>query len=407
MSADVAALRREFPFYSSGEPLLHYLDSAATAQMHAGVFAALREHDTRARGNVHRGNHRLAEAADNAYAAARHSAARFVNAASDKEIVFTAGCTAAINLVAGALAHTLRAGDEVLVSVAEHHSNFLPWQRLRERGIVLRALPVDAQGRIVFADVAQLAGARCRMIALTHASNVTGALCNDADIAAVVAAAHRVGASVLLDGAQRVQHGPVDVRALGVDFYAYSGHKCFGPTGIGVLWGRAGALAELPPFMSGGGMVGRVGLEQSTWAEPPSRFEAGTPPIAQAVGLGAALDWMQTLPWEQIRAHEQALLERLLAGLQSIPGVRLTGPSDAAARLPVVSFRLAGQHSHDVCQVLDDQRVAVRGGHHCAQPLLAALGVDECVRVSLALYNDDADVDALLAAVDAAREILA
>lgn len=407
MSWDVAAVRRQFPFYASLERPYHYLDSAATAQMHRVAFEAMREHDTVARGNVLRGNHRLAEAASLAYESARRSVARFVNAASPEEVVFTSGCTASINLVAGALAHTLQAGDEILISAAEHHSNFLPWQRLRERGTVLRALPVDSHGRIVFAGLSEQVTARCRMIALTHASNVTGALTAAEDIAAVVAAAHAVGARVLLDGAQRVPHGPVDVQELGIDFYAFSGHKCFGPTGIGVLWGRRDALAELPPFMTGGGMVGQVSLEASSWAEPPRRFEAGTPPIAQAVGLGAALDWMLSLPWKEIRAHEQDLLVSLLRELPAIPGLEIVGPTDAAERLPVVAFRLAGVHSHDVCQVVDSADVAVRGGHHCAQPLLHALGVDETVRASLSLYNDAADVAALLSALYRAGRVLA
>ena len=407
MTWDVSAVRRQFPFFVSLEQPYHYLDSAATAQMHGAVFESMRRHDTIARGNVLRGNHRLAEAASVAFDSARGSVARFLNAAGPEEVVFTSGCTSAINLVAGALAHTLRAGDEVLVSAAEHHSNFLPWQRLRERGIVLRVLPVDRQGRIVFAAIAEQVGARCRMIALTHASNVTGALTTADEIAATVGAAHAVGARVLLDGAQRAPHGPLNVQALGIDFYAFSGHKCFGPTGIGALWGRRDALADLPPFMSGGGMIGNVSLEASTWAEPPRRFEAGTPPIAQAVGLGAALEWMMSLPWQLIRAHEQGLLETLLRELPAIPGLEIVGPTDAAERLPVVAFRLEGLHSHDVCQVLDSQGVAVRGGHHCAQPLHQALGVDETVRASFSLYSDAADVGALLAALRRARQVLA
>ena len=407
MSWDVNAVRRQFPFYANGEPPLHYLDNAATAQMHGAVFDAMRAHDIHARSNVLRGNHRLAEAATLAYESARASVARFLNASAAEEIVFTSGCTAAINLVAGALAHSIQAGDEILVSVVEHHSNFLPWQRLRERGALLRALPLDAAGRIDFTRLGAHLGSRCRLIALTHASNVTGALSSAADIAALVAAAKTVGARVLLDGAQRLQHGPVDVQRLGVDFYAFSGHKCFGPTGIGVLWGRREALAELPPFMTGGGMVGRVAIDASSWAEPPRRFEAGTPPIAQAVGLGAALEWMLALPWEQIRAHEDALLLRLLAGLAAIPGVTLFGPADAANRLPVVALRLAAHHSHDVCQVVDSRGVAVRGGHHCAQLPHRALGVEETVRASLALYNDVDDVDALLAALHEAARVLA
>ena len=406
MSWDVGAARGEFPFYTQLARPIHYLDSAATAQMHEAAFAVMRNHDTHARSNVLRGNHRLAEAATIAYEAARGSVARFLNAASPDEVVFTSGCTSAINLVAGSLAHSIKPGDEILVSAAEHHSNFLPWQRLREAGAVLRVLPVDGEGRIAFATLSDQLGSRCRMVALAHASNVTGSLTTDEDIAAVVARARKVGARVLLDGAQRVQHGPVDVQHLGVDFYAFSGHKCFGPTGIGVLWGRAEALAALPPFMTGGGMVGLVGMDESTWAEPPRRFEAGTPPIAQAVGLAAALEWMLGLPWAQIRAHEQELLERLLAGARALPGVQIVGPANAANRLPVVALSVTGCHSHDVCQVLDGRDVAVRGGHHCAQPLHRALGVEETVRASLALYNDADDVAALLFALDTARQVL-
>ena len=399
-----AAARREFPLFAAQQAPLHYLDNAATAQMHEAAFAAMRRHDLVARGNVLRGNHRLAEAATVAYEAARQSTAAFVNAAGADEVVFTAGATAAINLVAGALAQTLEAGDEIVVSLAEHHSNFLPWQRLRERGAVLRVLPLTADGRIDKAALAAYVRPRCRLIAVAHASNVTGAL---TDVDAVVAAARRVGARVLLDGAQAVQHGPPDVQRLGADFYAFSGHKCFGPTGIGVLWGRRQALAELPPYMTGGGMVGRVGLERTSWGEPPRRFEAGTPPIAQAVGLAATLDWMRGLDWRAVRAHETELLGRLLDGLRALPGLRLLGPADAADRLPVVSFALGDLHGHDICQVLDGRGVALRGGHHCAQPLMDFFGVAGAVRASIALYNDAADIDALLDGLAHARRVLA
>ncbi|MBI3524911.1 MAG: aminotransferase class V-fold PLP-dependent enzyme [Betaproteobacteria bacterium] len=401
---DVSAFRRDFPLYANLDRPLHYLDNAATAQMHQSAFDAMRRHDTQARGNVLRGNHRLAEAATEAYENARAGVARYLNATTVEEIVFTSGTTAAINLVAGAMGYLLRPGDEIVVSLAEHHSNFLPWQRLQEQGVVLRVLPLTSEGRIDMSLLPAIVGGRCRLIALSHASNVTGAI---TDLVPVIAAARAVGARVLLDGAQYVQHGRPDMQALGADFYVFSGHKCFGPTGVGVLWGRREALAELPPFMVGGGMVGRVALRESTWAEPPRRFEAGTPPIAQAVGLGAVLDWLVGQPWEQLRSHEEHLFERLLAGLRNIPGVRLLGPADRRERLPVVSFNLGELHPHDVCQVLDERHVALRGGHHCAQPLMEFFGVAATVRASLAAYNDVADVDALLAGLEHARQVLA
>jgi cysteine desulfurase/selenocysteine lyase len=384
----------------AANPGLHYLDSAATAQIHRSALDAVVRHETHSRANVLRGSHRLAEAADQAFESARRSVARFLNANSAEEVVFTSGATAALNLVACAFGATLQAGDRVLISVAEHHSNFLPWQMLRDRaGIALDILPAGVNGELDLATLPQLVTDRTRLIAVTQCSNVTGAW---TDVAAIVAAARAVDARVLLDGAQAVQHGPQDVQALGVDFYAFSGHKAFAPNGIGVLWGRAGVLAHMPPFLGGGGMIDEVTVQASTWAAPPRRFEAGTPPIAQAVGLAAALDWMMALDWATIHAREARLCEQMIEGLLRIPGLRLLGPVGFARRAPIVSFDIAGLHPHDVCQVLDHHGLALRGGHHCAQPLLAALGVDACSRASLALYNDAADVAALLDAVAAA-----
>lgn len=405
MSFDAAALRSEFPLFAAATAPLHYLDSAATSQIHRAALDALVRHEIATRANVMRGTYRLAEAATDAYENARAQAARFLNAADADEIVFTGGATAALNLVAHAFGATLRPGDEIIVSLAEHHSNFVPWQMLRERaGITLKFLPLTADGRINTGALPALVTPRCRLLAVTHCSNVTGAV---TDVAAVVAAARAVGARVLLDGAQQVQHGPVDVQSLGVDFYAFSGHKCYGPGGVGVLWGRAEALAALPPFLGGGGMVGEVTPEAVTFAPPPRRFEAGTPPIAQAVGLGAALDWMRGLPWQAIHAHEQALLHRLLDGLATLPQVRVLGPTDAAARAPIVAFDVAGLHPHDVCQVLDRHGVALRGGHHCAQPLMRHFGVDGANRASIAPYTTAADIDALLAGLADAIRVLA
>ncbi|MDA8255672.1 MAG: SufS family cysteine desulfurase [Betaproteobacteria bacterium] len=393
MKADLLSLRSQFPLLAAA-PGLHYLDSAATAQIHRAALDAVIAHETTSRANVMRGTYRLAEAADSAYEAARQSAARFLNAGSADEIVFTAGATASLNLVAQAFGNTLKAGDRVLISVAEHHSNFVPWQLLRERiGIELALIPVTADGELDLARLPELMDSRCRLVAVTQCSNVTGAW---TEVAAIVVAARKVGARVLLDGAQAVQHGPQDVQALGVDFYAFSGHKCFGPGGVGVLYGRSELLAAMPPFLGGGGMIAEVTPQTTTWAAPPQRFEAGTPPIAQATGLAAALDWMMTLDWPQIHAREQKLCELLIEGLQRIPQLRLLGPAAAASRAPIVSFDIEGLHPHDICQVLDSQNLALRGGHHCAQPLLAALGVEACTRASIALYNDEGDIRALL-----------
>ncbi|MDP1610310.1 MAG: cysteine desulfurase [Sulfuritalea sp.] len=396
MSTNPVSLRAEFPLLAAA-PQLHYLDSAATAQIHRAALDALVRHETTSRANVMRGTYRLAEAADRAYEQARQSVARFLNVASADEIVFTSGATASLNLVAHAFGTTLKAGDRVLISVAEHHSNFVPWQLLRERaGIELAFIPVTASGELDLARLPELVDHKTRLIAVTQCSNVTGAW---TDVAAIVAAARKVGARVLLDGAQAVQHGPQDVRALGIDFYACSGHKCFGPGGVGVLWGRGEVLATLPPFLGGGGMIAEVTPAASTWAAPPQRFEAGTPPIAQAVGLAAALEWMMTLDWKAIHARESRLCELLIDGLQRIPDLRLLGTAASAAsaaRAPIVSFDIPGLHPHDICQVLDAHHLALRGGHHCAQPLLAALGVEACTRASIALYNDEADIAALL-----------
>jgi cysteine desulfurase/selenocysteine lyase len=394
VSFSAAKWRGHFPLLAAHREL-HYLDNAATGQLCEAALDAVTRHELTHRANVLRGTYRLAEQADAAYENARRQVAAYLNAADAGEVVFTSGTTASINLVAHALGQGLKPGDEVALSLAEHHSNFVPWQMLRERrGIVLRFIPLAPDGRLDLSRLDETITPRCRLVAVTHASNVTGAI---TDLAPVVAAARAVGARVLADGAQAVQHGPVNVEALGVDFYAFSGHKAFGPTGVGVLWGRAEALAALPPFLGGGGMIGRVTAGETTYAPPPRRFEAGTPPIAQAVGLGAALDWLRAQPWTELNAHTQRLAQRLLDQLAVLPGLTFLGPRDMQQRLPIVSFDLAGLHPHDVCQVLDRHGVAVRGGHHCAQPLMDFFGVPGAVRASLAPCNDEADIDALLA----------
>ena len=403
MAFDAAALRAEFPIFAGAAPL-HYLDNAATSQTPRAVLDAVAAHEATARANVLRGVHRLAERATAAYAEARRRVARYIGAADPAEVVFTGGTTAAINLVAHAFGAGLRPGDEVVVSGLEHHSNIVPWQLLRDRaGVALKALPVTDDGRIDLSALDSLVGPATRLVAVAHVSNVTGAVC---DASAVAAAARRVGARVLLDGAQAVPHGPVDVAALGADFYTFSGHKMFGPNGVGVLWARRELLESMPPFMGGGEMIGAVTLERSTWAEVPHRFEAGTPPIAQAVGLGAAAEWITALDRAAAGAHAAGLAERLLAGLAERPWVRVIGPADMRGRAPVVSFDVDGVHPHDVCAVLDSRGVAVRGGHHCAQPLMDRFGLAGATRASLAFYNAAEDVDALLAGLDEAARTL-
>lgn len=393
---DAAAIKRQFP--GVADPRLHYLDNAATAQMPEVVLGALRRFEVEARANVHEGVHRLARAATAAYDEARSRVARFLHAYSAGEILFTYGATSSINLAAFSFGALLESGDEILLSVLEHHSNLVPWQKLAERrGVVLRFLPMTADGRLDLDWLDSELTDRCRLIALTHCSNVTGAM---TDVARVVVAARGIGAKVMLDGAQRAPHGPVDVRRLGVDFYAFSGHKAYGPTGIGVLWGRRELLAAMPPFMTGGQMIDQVTLTDASFRAPPRRFEAGTPPIAAAVGLGAALDFMQALDWRAIQNHELRLTRRLLDGLATIRGVRVLGPVDTHDRRGVVSFAVEGFSAEEVCHHLDRQGVALRGGYHCAQPLLRAFGVDGAARASLALYNLDGDVDALIAGLE-------
>ena len=401
---DVAAIRAAFPVFAAfGGAGLHYLDNAAMTQMAAAAMGAVDRHGRTARANVRRGVYSLAERADAAYDSARTRVAAFLGAATPAEVVFTANTTAALNLVAQALGAGLEPGDEVVVSQLEHHSNLLPWQLLgRARGVTVRTLPLTAAGGVDTGALAATIGPRCRVIALSHASNVTGAVL---DPAPVVAAARAVGALVVLDGAQAVAHQPVDVGRLGVDFYAFSGHKVFGPTGVGVLWGRHAVLAGLPPPWAGGGMVEEVGGDAPVFAPPPQRFEAGTPPVEQAVGLAAALDWLAAQDRPALAAHQRALAARLMDGLAARPGVRVVGPP-ATRRVPLVSFSLDGLHPHDVCQILAGRGVAVRGGSHCAQPLLAALGLEGVVRASFAPYNDEDDVAALLDGLDAARLVL-
>jgi cysteine desulfurase / selenocysteine lyase len=405
MSFDLAAVRRQFPILSEiidGRPV-RYLDNGASAQAPLAVLDAVRVYETAKRANVLRGVHRLAERATEAYENARIEVAKFLGV-QPMEIVFTGGCTAAINLVAYSYGQLLKRGDRILLSELEHHSNIVPWQLLRQRsGIELDMLPVTIDGRIDLEALPRLLTNRTKLISLAHVSNVTGAL---VDVRAVVEAAKAVGAKVMLDGAQRAPHGPLNLPALGIDFYAFAGHKAYGPNGVGVLWAKPELLEAMPPFHGGGSMIGRVTLAETTWAPPPRRFEAGTPPIGPAIGLGAACKWMAALDWTAAHDHEMALVQRLMDGLQAIDGTRLLGPASLQNRYPVVSFMLDGVHPHDVAQTLDSFGVAVRAGHHCAQPLMDRFDLDGTTRASVAPYNDNDDIDALLAGVRHAAKTL-
>jgi cysteine desulfurase / selenocysteine lyase len=393
---DPALIKRQFPGLRATS--LHYLDSAATAQMPRVVLDALRRFEIHARANVHEGLHSRSRAATDSYNKARAQVARFLHAKSEDEVVFTYGATSAINLLAYSYGARLSRGDEILLSVLEHHSNLVPWQQVAERnGVILRFLPVTLDGRLDFDKLDRELTHRCRLVALTHCSNVTGAL---TDVARIVKAARAVGAKVMLDGAQRAPHGPLDVQTLDIDFYAFSGHKTYGPTGIGVLWGRRELLASMPPFMTGGQMIKEVTPIHADFRSPPRRFEAGTPPIAAAIGLGAALDWMQSLDWPAVHLHELGLTRRLLDGLKAIQGVRILGPTSLESRRGVVSFVISRFPAEQICRYLDGYGVATRGGHHCAQPLIRAMGVDGATRASLAVYSLDRDVDALLSGLN-------
>ena len=389
---DIDAVRAQFPILSrqvNGRPLV-YLDSAASAQKVQSCIDAMVHSMTHSYANVHRGLHTLANETTEAYEAARESVTRFVNAPSSRQIIFTRGATEAINLVAASIGLHIQPGDEIVLSELEHHANIIPWHFLRERrGAVLRFMPVRDDGTIDLEEGLKLIGPRTKIVALNHMSNVTGAVL---DTRPVVEAARAVGAMTLFDGCQSVVHLPVDVQAMGCDFYAFSGHKLFGPTGIGALYGREAALHELSPYQGGGEMIGTVAMDAITYADPPHRFEAGTPPILEAIGWGAALDWLMTQDRKAIAAHEHALYARVMERLQGCNWLRVLG--DSADKGAILSFEVAGAHAHDVAQLLDRYGVAVRAGTHCAEPLMRRFGVTSSARASFALYNTLGEADA-------------
>ena len=401
-----AAWRRDFPILSTtvrGKPLV-YLDNAATSQKPRQVIEAMSAFYASGNANIHRGVHYLSERATVAFEEVRAKVARFIGAAGPGEIVFTGGTTASINLVAQSWGRsTLRPGDEVLVTGMEHHSNLVPWQLLCEQtGAALRVLPVTDTGELDLDAFDRVLSERTRIFAVVHLSNVLGTV---NPIRELAARARTVGAVTVVDGAQSAPHLPVDVGQLGCDFFAFSGHKLFGPTGIGVLYGRAALLERMPPWQGGGSMIASVGLERSTYAPPPARFEAGTPPIAEVIGLGAAIDYVSGIGLEAIGAWEAALLAHAVELVGQIPGLRIIGAP--RHRASVLSFEVAGVHPHDVSAVLDDEGVAVRAGHHCAQPLMERLGVPATARASVAFYNTMEELEVLARALRKVREVFA
>jgi len=396
-------VKDEFPVFAAN-PGLVYLDSAATSQKPQRVIDRLTRFYSEENANIHRGVYGLSAEATAMYDDSRAAVARFIGAALPREVIFTRGTTESINLVAQAWGMVnVRAGDEIIVTEMEHHSNFVPWQVLAQAtGAVLRVAPVTETGELDMDALERLITSRTRLVAVTHLSNVLGTI---NPVRRVADLAHAVGALVLVDGAQSVAHGVVDVRALDCDFFAFSGHKLFGPTGIGVLYGRQSLLNQMPPWQVGGGMIGAVSLEETTWAEIPMKFEAGTPPIAEAVGLAEAVAFVDSLGADLIVAHEAELLSLAIERLSAIQGVRLIGT--AANRASVISFTLEGVHPHDLGTVLDEAGVAIRAGHHCAQPLMRRFGVPATARASFSVYNTAEDVEALGRGIERARTLFA
>jgi cysteine desulfurase/selenocysteine lyase len=398
---DVGALRAELPALDQqihGKPLT-YLDSAASALKPRAVIDAVTSYYLREGANVHRGVHTLSQRATKRYEDARKTAQRFLGAASETEIVFVRQATEGLNLVAQSYGRSrVGPGDNLVLTQLEHHSNIVPWQLLaEEKGAELRVVPIDDRGDLVLHEFERLIDSRTRVVAVAHASNALGTLNPVAEIAAL---AHRKGAVVVVDGAQAVPHVPVDVVELGADFYALSGHKLYGPTGIGVLYGRSELLDAMPPWQGGGGMIRSVSFQGTTFAPPPERFEAGTPHVSGAIGLARAMEWLEALGWEAIQAHEEDVLGYAESRLQSIPSLRLIGTP--RRRVAAISFVMEAAHPHDIGTIIDMAGIAVRAGHHCAQPVMERFGVPATVRASFAVFNTRADVDRL---VDGLREV--
>lgn len=401
---DPIRVRSDFPVLQQsvhGKPLV-YLDNAATAQKPQNVIDTLAHYYSQTNSNVHRGVHALSERATSQYEAAREKVQSFIHAASTREIIYTRGATESLNLVAQSFGRNrLRAGDEIIVSQMEHHSNIVPWQLLAEQlRLDLKVIPITDEGSLVPGAYEHLFSPRTRLVALAHVSNALGTVNPVQEMAAL---AHHHHALVVLDGAQAVPHMPVDVQALDCDFYAFSGHKLFGPTGIGVLYGKEALLDEMPPWQGGGDMIRTVRFTGSTWNDLPHKFEAGTPNIAGAIGLGAAIDYLQNIGMDRIAQHDQELLDYGTERLRSIQGLKLVGT--APVKSGALSFVMDGIHPHDIGTIVDQEGVAIRTGHHCAMPVMERFGIPATARASLALYNTRADIDALIAALGKVREV--
>ena len=401
---DVARVRRDFPILRTlvqGKPLV-YLDSAASSQRPRAVLDAIEHYETTSHANVHRGVHTLSQRATDAFEGARTRIQQFLNAASSREIILVRGATEGINLVAQSWARPqLKPGDEILITWLEHHANIVPWQMVCEQtGATLRVAPIDHNGELIWDEFQRLLSPRTKLVATAHVSNSLGTVLPVADI---VSASHAVGALVLLDGAQAVSHQSVDVRALDCDFYVFSSHKIYGPTGVGVLYGRESILAQMPPWQGGGDMIRTVSFAKSTFADLPYKFEAGTPNISGAVGLGAALDYFQSLNPAAVHTHEQRLLQTATLALRTIPGLRLIGT--AANKAGVISFTLEGIHPHDLGTILDSEGVAIRTGHHCAMPVMEFFDLAATARASFGCYSNDDDIARLISALHRAIEV--
>jgi cysteine desulfurase/selenocysteine lyase len=402
---DVARIRADFPILTRevhGRPLV-YLDNAATTQKPRAVLDAITGYYTDMNANVHRGVHDLSERATEAYEASREKVRAYFNAGSTREILFTRNATESINLVARTFGQSLGPGDEVVISAMEHHSNIVPWQMLRDaRGVTLRIAPIDGRGELLLEEFERMLSSRTKLVAIAHMSNALGTI---NPVEEIVRLAHAHGAAVLLDGSQAAYHMAVDVRALDCDFYAATGHKLYGPTGIGVLYGKAARLEAMPPFMGGGDMIESVTFEESTWNVLPYKFEAGTPDIAGAIGLGAALDYIGSIGLDAIAAHERDLLEYGTAALAAVPGLRLIGT--ARRKASILSFVMDGVHPHDIGTIVDREGVAIRTGHHCAQPVMRHFCIPATARASLAMYNTRDEIDGLVRALERVREVFA
>lgn len=397
-------IRQQFPILNQevhGQPLA-YLDSAASSQKPQSVLNAIEAAYSETYANVHRGLHYLSEASTDAYESTRAKVAGLINAPSPDEVIFTSGATMSLNLIAQSWGGAnLIEGDEILISVADHHANIVPWQMIAQaKGAVIKAVPVEEDGSVSLELIKSMITPKTRIVSMPHVSNVLGTVF---PVEAIAEAAHAVGAIFVVDGCQGVVHMPVDVKAIDCDFYVFSGHKLYGPSGIGVLWGKMDILVDMPPFLGGGDMIDRVSIESSTYAMPPQRFEAGTPPIAETIGLGAAIDFVQSIGMDAIRDHEQDLLQYAHQQLSSVEGLNFIGT--ATGKSGVVSFTLDCAHPHDISTIVDRKGVAIRAGHHCAQPLMDFMGLSSTARASVGVYTNRSDIDALVNALGTVRKI--